>query len=85
VLDTPATETDALAHTVDYGEAAECVREVSDAHAYTLLEALAAACAEALLARFRNVTSVRVRVRKPDVQLGDPVAFAAVTVRRARA
>ena len=83
VADTRATETDDLGDTVDYREVVVCVRAISDGRAYTLLEALAAACADALLARF-PVERARVRVRKPDVRLDAPVDHAAVTAERVR-
>jgi dihydroneopterin aldolase len=76
-----AGASDRIEEAVDYREVAECVREVSEARAYHLLEALAAAVADALLERFQ-VASVRVRVRKPDVRL--PVEHAAVSVERSR-
>ncbi len=60
-----------------------CVHAVSDGRRFNLIEALAAAVADALLEQFR-VTRVRVRVRKPDVRLDAPVAYAAATVERAR-
>jgi len=84
LLDTRATETDALAHTLDYREAVALVREVSDRRPYVLLEALAAACADGLLQRFPLVQVARVRVRKPDVVLDAPVEFSAATVERSR-
>jgi dihydroneopterin aldolase len=52
---------------------------VSDGRAFVLLETLAAAVAEALLARF-PASRVRVRVRKPDVALDPPVEYSAVSV-----
>ena len=55
------------------------MREVSDGRAYHLLEALATALADELLARF-PVERVSVRVRKPDVVLDPPVEYAAVSV-----
>jgi dihydroneopterin aldolase len=70
---------DAIADTVDYREAVRCVQEVSAGRDYVMLEALATAVAQALLGRF-PVTRVRVRVRKPDVQLPAPVEHAAVVV-----
>ena len=76
-----AGASDRIEDAVDYREVATCVREVSEARAYHLLEALAAAVADALLDRF-PVASVRVRVRKPDVRL--PVDYAAVSVERSR-
>ena len=69
---------DDLAETVDYDQVAACVREVSDAQRYRLLESLAAAAAEALRARF-GVDSVRVRVRKPGLE---GVEYSAATVER---
>ena len=57
------------------------VREVADGQ-FRLLEALAAAIADALVERFRP-ERVKVRVRKPDVRpAGIDVEFAAVTVER---
>ena len=46
------------------------MREVSDGRRFQLLESLAAAVADALLERFGQVERVRVRVRKPEVELG---------------
>lgn len=78
-----AGASDRIEDAVDYREVAACVREVSDGQAYRLLEALATALADELLARFQ-VDRVDVRVRKPDVVLDPPVEFAAVTAVRER-
>jgi dihydroneopterin aldolase len=72
---------DDLADAVDYRDALAVVREVFDGRAFHLLEALAAALADALLARLPLVW-VEVTVRKPDVVLERPVEHAAVTVER---
>jgi dihydroneopterin aldolase len=74
---------DRIEDAVNYVEVAACVREVSDGHRFDLIEALAAAVADAILARFR-VAAVTVRVRKPEVQLDPPVAWTAATVERRR-
>jgi dihydroneopterin aldolase len=66
---------------VDYREVAELVQEISDGMRFQLLESLAAAVADAIVARFA-VERVRVRVRKPEVRLTAPVEFAAATVER---
>jgi 7,8-dihydroneopterin aldolase/epimerase/oxygenase len=79
--DERAAESDAIDDAVDYRNVVAVVREVSDARPYHLLEALASAIAERLVGLSR-VASVRVRVRKPDVQLELPVDHAAVTVER---
>ena len=74
---------DSIEDAVDYRDVVGAVRDVSDAHAYNLLEAFASAIAAALLDRF-PLTAVIVRVRKPDVVLAAPVEHAAVVVERAR-
>jgi dihydroneopterin aldolase len=75
-----APPSDRVEDTVDYRDIADCVREVSDGHQFHLLEALAAAVADAILERFA-VERVRVRVRKPS-PAGVPAEFAAATVER---
>lgn len=74
---------DLIEEAVDYRDVVACVREVSDGRAYMLLEALASALAAALLERF-PAERVLVRVRKPDVVLNAPVAYAAVSAERER-
>jgi 7,8-dihydroneopterin aldolase/epimerase/oxygenase len=76
-----AGSSDKLEDAVDYRNVAACVKEVSDRRAYHLLEALATAVADELIARF-PIERVSVRVRKPDVVLDPPVTFAAVRVTR---
>ncbi len=79
-----AGSSDRIADAVDYREVAACVREVSDGRAYMLLEALASALADELIARFPAAERVEVRVRKPDVVLEPPVEVAAVSAVRER-
>jgi 7,8-dihydroneopterin aldolase/epimerase/oxygenase len=80
-LDEPAT--DELVQTVDYREVVAVIREVSASRSFHLLESLAATVADTMLSRFA-AQSVRVRVRKPHVQLGLPVDYTAASVRRER-
>jgi 7,8-dihydroneopterin aldolase/epimerase/oxygenase len=75
-----AGSSDRLEDAVDYRDVADCVREVSDGGQFNLIEALAAAVADALAERF-DVERVRVRVRKPS-PAGVPAAYAAATVER---
>jgi dihydroneopterin aldolase len=75
--------TDQLADTIDYTKVVECVREVSDSRRFNLIEALAAAVADAILERF-DVSRVRVRVRKPEVVLDAPAEHTSATVERVR-
>jgi dihydroneopterin aldolase len=74
---------DRIEDTIDYREVAVLMREISDGRQFQLLEALAAAVADALLARF-PVDAARVRVRKPQVRLDPPVDYSAVTAERRR-
>jgi len=74
---------DRIENAVDYREVAACLREVAGGQ-YRLLEALASAIADTLVARF-EVEQVKVRVRKPEVTpAGVALDFSAVTVERPR-
>jgi 7,8-dihydroneopterin aldolase/epimerase/oxygenase len=72
---------DRLEDAVDYVEVAQAVREVSDAHAFALLEALAGAVADELDRRFAP-ERVLVRVRKPEVRPAGLDGTVGVTVSR---
>jgi dihydroneopterin aldolase len=72
---------DRLEDAVDYRAVARTVQEVSDAHAYDLLEALATAVADELLRRFA-VERAFVRVTKPAVRPGGLEGLAGVSVSR---
>ena len=79
-----AALSDQLEDAIDYEQVAACIREVSDGSQFALLEALAAAVADAIVARF-PVARVRLRVRKPDVRpAGLEVEWSAATVERTR-
>jgi len=82
-LDLAEPEDDRFEDTVDYREVVELVREVSASNQFRLLEAVAVALAQELLERF-PLERARVRVRKPQVELGVPVEYAAATVERSR-
>ena len=78
-----AATSDRLEATVDYRDVVRCVQEVSAGRQFQLLEAMAGAVADALLARFGR-EAARVRVRKPAVRLEAPVEWTAATVERRR-
>jgi dihydroneopterin aldolase len=71
-------ETDDLADTVNYSTLFKLARRVVEERSFHLLEALAAAIADAVLAA-HPVNDVEVRVRKPKAPL--PGAFESVEVR----
>jgi dihydroneopterin aldolase len=74
-------KSDRLEDAVDYVEVARMVREVSDAHRFALLEALASAVADELDRRF-SPERLRVRVRKPEVRPAGLEGTVAATVTR---
>jgi 7,8-dihydroneopterin aldolase/epimerase/oxygenase len=83
-LELAAPTDDRIEETVDYREVVELVRSVSAERQFQLLESMAGAVAAALLERF-PLERARVRVRKPQVQLGAPVEYSAATAERSRA
>jgi dihydroneopterin aldolase len=72
---------DKLGDTVDYTAVVRRIRDINDGRRFNLIEALAAAIADDLMEHF-PVSRVRVRVRKPEVQLEFPVEYTAATVDR---
>ncbi len=80
----PAGLEDDLARTLDYGHVYDTVRTIVESTTFDLIEALGEAIAHELLAEFAPLKEVEVRVRKPDVQLGGPLAYAGVQLRRRR-
>jgi dihydroneopterin aldolase len=80
----PAGLEDDLARTLDYGKVYETVRAIVESTTFNLIETLAEAIAHELLADFTALEEVVVRVRKPEVKLGGPLAFAGVQIRRRR-
>jgi 7,8-dihydroneopterin aldolase/epimerase/oxygenase len=72
---------DRLADAVDYTEVARAVKEISDAHAFDLLEALASAVADEMRGRFL-AERVIVRVTKPAVRPAGLEGTASVSVSR---
>jgi len=75
---------DDLAKTVDYRGVYETTRRVVEETSVELIESLAETIASEVLAANAGVEDIVVRVRKPDVDLGGPLDYAGVEVRRAR-
>jgi dihydroneopterin aldolase len=78
-----AMASDVLQDTVDYSRAYAIVREEVEDRRYQLLEALAGAMIRRLLAELQ-VTSVLVRVRKPQVPIDGILSYTAVEIQRRR-
>jgi 7,8-dihydroneopterin aldolase/epimerase/oxygenase len=79
-----AAAADDLAQTIDYRGVYEATRRVVEETTLELIEALAEAIAREILAAHAGVEEVVVRVRKPDVDLGGPLDYAGVEIRRGR-
>lgn len=80
----PAGLEDDLERTIDYSRVYDTIRTIVESTTFNLIEALAEAIAHELLADFAVLDEVVVRVRKPDVDLGGPLDFAGVQIRRRR-
>jgi dihydroneopterin aldolase len=76
-------ETDRLADTVSYGDAARVAVEIATSMRFDLIERLAAHVADTLLARM-PLERATVTVHKPDAPLGLEFGDVAVTVSRVR-
>ena len=74
---------DDLARTVDYGTVYDVVQRNVELASYRLLETMAEAISRDILGAF-PIDEVVVRVRKPAVQLGGPLDYAGVEIRRRR-
>jgi dihydroneopterin aldolase len=80
----PAGLEDDLTRTVDYGTVYTTVRQIVESTTFNLIEALAEAIAHEILAEQPAVQEIVVRVRKPQVKLGGPLAYAGVEIARRR-
>lgn len=81
---TAAAAADDLGKAVDYRGVYEVTRRVMETTTLELIESLAEAIARDVLAAHPGAEEVVVRVRKPDVDLGGPLDYAGVEVRRRR-
>ena len=79
----PAGVEDDLEKTIDYGRVYAIARQIVESTSFRLLEGIAEAISHEILAEF-EVIEVGVRVRKPRVQLGGPLDYAAVEIWRRR-
>lgn len=78
-----AADSDALVHTVHYGEMAELAAEIVGGEPYNLIEALAGRIGDELLARWA-LRAVEITVHKPAAPIPLDFADVAVTVQRER-
>ena len=79
-----ASRSDKLADTVNYGAIVDTTTEVFTRRSYRLIEAAGGAVADAILAKFTNVSAVRITVRKPHAPIAAIFGDAGVTLTRRR-
>jgi 7,8-dihydroneopterin aldolase/epimerase/oxygenase len=79
-----ASRSDKLADTVGYDQVVEVASRTFCSKRYRLVEAAAGAVADAILARFAEVTAVRVTVHKPHAPIAATFGDVGVTIARAR-
>jgi dihydroneopterin aldolase len=79
-----ASRSDKIAHTVGYDRVVAVASEAFCGRRYRLVEAAAAAVAEAVLDRFIAVLSVRVTVHKPHAPIAATFADVGVSIVRVR-
>ena len=79
-----ASHSDKLADTVGYDQVVEVASRAFCSKRYRLVEAAAGAVADAILARFGEVTAVRVTVHKPHAPIAATFGDVGVTIARAR-
>jgi dihydroneopterin aldolase len=80
----PAAHSDKLADTVSYASIVETVTRAFTSRNYRLVEAAAGAMADAVLATFSRVESVRVTVHKPHAPIAAIFSDVGVTLLRRR-
>ena len=79
-----ASRSDKLADTVGYDQVVEVASRAFCSKRYRLVEAAAGAVADAILARFAEVTAVRVTVHKPHAPIAATFGDVGVTIARVR-
>lgn len=79
----PAGLSDDLEQTIDYSRVFDTCRQIVESTRFNLIEALAEAIAQEILAGFA-ADEVTIRIRKPKVQMGGTLRSAGVEIRRRR-
>jgi 7,8-dihydroneopterin aldolase/epimerase/oxygenase len=79
-----ASRSDKIAHTVSYDRIVDVVSKTFCDKRYRLVEAAAGAVAEAVLARFPQITNVRITVHKPHAPVAATFDDIGVTIERGR-
>jgi dihydroneopterin aldolase len=79
-----ASRSDKLADTVGYDQVVDVATKAFGTKRYRLVEAAAGAVADAVLAAFRQVTSIRVTIHKPHAPIAATFSDVGVSISRKR-
>lgn len=79
-----AARSDKVMDTVSYDKVVDCASEAFCAHRFRLIEAAAGRVADAVLAAFPRVRSIRVTIHKPHAPIAATFSDVGVTVVRSR-
>jgi len=81
---TPAARSDKVADTASYDRVVDCVTRAFTAQRFRLIEAAAGKVADAVLAAFARVQSVKVTIHKPHAPVAATFTDVGVTLLRTR-
>ena len=79
-----AARSDKVVDTVSYDKVVECASEVFSTQRFRLIEAAAGKLADAVLAKFPRVSSVKVTIHKPHAPIAAIFSDVGVTLMRTR-
>jgi dihydroneopterin aldolase len=79
-----AAEEDNLEKTVNYVEVFQVTKKIVERKKFRLLEALALHVCEAVLNRFKNIQTAKVRIQKPNVSISGVLSGVTVELTRSR-
>lgn len=79
-----AGRSDDVMKTVSYDKIVAIAAEVTTERRFNLIEALAEAISDKLLAEIPKVQSVRIRIRKPSAPIPAPSGYASIEIERSR-
>lgn len=79
-----AGETDALEHTVNYGELYKLTKDIVEGKTYKLVEAVAENITKTILGTFNTVQNVTITLIKPDPPIPGHYEHVAVEIKRGR-
>ena len=79
-----ATQSDKVADTVSYDQVVDCATRAFTARKFRLIEAAAGSVADAVLAQFQRIQSIKVTIHKPHAPIAATFSDVGVTLVRAR-